>query len=58
MIRRMSLLLATATSTPWHNCFSAVAGGLAFAGFRLIPAPGMGFGHCKLAASLGTPLGW
>jgi leader peptidase (prepilin peptidase)/N-methyltransferase len=53
------LLLAAAASGHWHSFLRAAAGGLAFAGFCLVLSIcGLGLGDCKLAASLGTLLGW
>ena len=53
------LLLAAAASGHWHSFLRAAAGGLGFAGFCLVLSTcGLGFGDCKLAASLGTFLGW
>jgi leader peptidase (prepilin peptidase)/N-methyltransferase len=54
-----ALLMAAAASGHWHSFLRAAAGGLAFAGVCLVLSIcGLGLGDCKLAASLGTLLGW
>ena len=56
------LLAAAAASGHWSSLGRALLGGAAFAGFclllLLISPSGMGPGDVKLAASLGTALGW
>ncbi len=57
------LLLATAAGGDWSRLGQALGGGAAFAGFCLLlflisPGGGFGAGDIKLAASLGTALGW
>jgi leader peptidase (prepilin peptidase) / N-methyltransferase len=57
------LLLAAAAGGDWSRLGRALGGGAAFAGFCLAlflisPGGGFGAGDGKLAASLGTALGW
>jgi hypothetical protein len=53
----MAFLLATASSGHLHNFLPAAAGGLAFAGFRLVPSTcEMGFGPASSQPALG--LSW
>jgi leader peptidase (prepilin peptidase)/N-methyltransferase len=56
------LLLAAAAGGDWSRLGQALGGGAAFAGFCLllflISPGGFGAGDIKLAASLGTALGW
>lgn len=56
------LLIAAAVGGHWQDLVRALLGGLVFAAFclvlLLISPSGMGLGDVKLAASLGTALGW